>query len=217
MIGFINGSIITFLKLNSLVVTIGMTGVYKGINLVITKGKAIVGIPEDILFLGQGTFLDMPIPFIIMIFLMIVILIITQFSVFGRYIYAIGNNIDAAKILGIKVNKVRISTFTIVGALSSIAGMLMVARLGSSQPAIGDSWVMTSVAAPVIGGISLTGGVGNISGAIIGVAIIGVIENIIVLLGVSSYWQTIVSGSVVVLAVSFDSISRIISFRKNKI
>lgn len=213
LMGFINGTIITSLNLNALVVTIGMSGIYKGINLVITRGRAIVGIPSEILFLGQGRFLAMPIPFVIMLLVMGLVLVMTKRTTFGRYIYAIGDSRQAAQILGIKVKLMRVATFMITGTLAALAGMLMVARLGSSQPAIGEVWLLTSVAAPVIGGVALTGGVGSPAGALIGVAIIGVIENIIVLLGVSPYWQTVVSGSVVVIAVSIDSLSRM-TFRK---
>ncbi|MCG8481501.1 MAG: ABC transporter permease, partial [Spirochaetales bacterium] len=209
IMGGINGAIITSLNLNALVVTIGMSGVYRGINLVITRGAAIVGIPDAILFLGQGTFLGMPVPFVVMLLVVVIVVVLTNITTFGRHIYAIGNSREAARILGIRVNLTRIATFMITGTLASLAGMLMVARLGSSQPAIGEVWLLTSVAAPVIGGVALTGGVGNPIGAIVGVAIIGVIENIIVLLGVSPYWQTVVSGSVVVVAVSLDSISRL--------
>jgi ribose transport system permease protein len=214
LMGLINGTIITSLNLNALVVTIGMSGIYKGINLVITRGRAIVGIPSEILFLGQGRFLAMPIPFVIMILVMGLVLVMTKRTTFGRYIYAIGDSREAAHILGIRVKLMRVATFMITGTLASLAGMLMVARLGSSQPAIGEVWLLTSVAAPVIGGVALTGGVGSPAGALIGVAIIGVIENIIVLLGVSPYWQTVVSGSVVVIAVSIDSLSRM-TFRKS--
>ena len=98
--------------------------------------------------------------------------------------------------------------------MASLAGMLMVARLGSSQPSIGETWVLTSIAAPVIGGIATTGGIGNPAGAIVGAAIIGVIENIIVLFGVSPYWQTVVSGAIVVIAVSLDAVSRWLVRRK---
>lgn len=213
LMGLINGTIITSLNLNALVVTIGMSGIYKGINLVFTRGKAIVGIPEEILFLGQDQLLGMPVPFVVMVVVMALILIVTKYTTFGRYIYAIGDSREAARILGIKVKLIRVATFMITGTLAALAGMLMVARLGSSQPAIGEVWLLTSVAAPVIGGVALTGGVGSPIGALIGVAIIGVIENIIVLLGVSPYWQTVVSGSVVVIAVSIDSISRM-SFRR---
>lgn len=208
LLGFINGQIVTALNLNSLVVTIGMSGVYTGINLVITKGKAIIGIPTVIHFLGRGDVLGIPIPTLIMVVVLILVCILTMFTPFGRYMYAIGNSRDAAKMLGIKVNRIRVISFMLTGFLASLAGMLMVARLGSSQPSIGEVWVLTSIAAPVIGGVATTGGVGNPVGAIIGAAIIGVIENVIVLFGVSPYWQTVVSGAIVVLAVSLDALSR---------
>ncbi|NLZ45039.1 MAG: ABC transporter permease [Clostridia bacterium] len=135
--GLINGILVTGLKLNSLVVTIGMSGVYGGINLVISKGKAITGIPKEIYFLGQGKFLGVPMPFVIMLVVLIVVMILTRYTPFGRYMYAIGNSSQAAEILGIKVRLVRTVTFMIVGLLAALAGMVMVARLGSSQPSIG--------------------------------------------------------------------------------
>ena len=206
--GFINGMLVAGLRLNALVATIGMTGIYAGINLVATQGKAITGIPQSILFLGKGDIAGIPIPFLFLLAVAIIITLLALCTPFCRYIYAIGNNREAAQMLGIKVNKVRVICFMIAGLLASLAGMLMVARLGSAQPSIGNVWVMASIAAPVIGGVATTGGVGNPLGALIGAAIIAVIENIIVLLGVSPYWQTIVSGAIVVLAISFDSIHR---------
>jgi ribose transport system permease protein len=206
--GMINGIIITAFRLNALVVTIGMTGIYSGINLVVTEGRAITGIPKKILFLGQGNLGSLPMPFVFLLVVGIIITAVALVTPFGRYIYAIGNNRQAARMLGIRVNQTRVICFMISGLLASLAGMLMVARLGSAQPSIGNAWVMASIAAPVIGGVATTGGIGNPLGALIGAAIIGIIENIIVLMGVSPYWQTVVSGAIVVLAVTFDSISR---------
>lgn len=206
--GFLNGILVTGLRLHSLVLTIGMSGVYLGCNRVITQGKAITGIPESITFLGRGDIYGMPTPTVIMfVFLALVTFIVIK-TPLGRYIYAIGNNQEAAKILGIRVNLVRIIIFSFAGFLAALAGMLMVARLGTAQPSIGESWVLPPIAASVIGGVATTGGIGRPIGAIIGAMIIGVIENIIVLFGVSPYWQSMVSGIVVVLAISFDSISR---------
>jgi ribose transport system permease protein len=213
--GFINGIIIAGLNLNSMVVTIGMTGVYTGINLVLSEGKAITGIPDAIYFLGQGEIFNIPMPFVIMGVVLAIILFITKLTPFGRYMYAIGNSRQASQILGIKVNAIRVITFMIAGLLSALAGMIMVARLGSSQPSIGDSWVLSSIAAPVIGGVASTGGLGSPAGALLGAAIIGVIENIIVLFGISPYWQTVVSGTIVVGAIALDSISRMIMAKKN--
>jgi ribose transport system permease protein len=205
--GIVNGLIITRLKLNAMIVTIATQGVFAGITLVITKGRAIVGIPESIHYLGRGMIAGIPIPFVIAIAILIIVLFITQKTPFGRYIYAIGNNKEAAKILGINVDLVRTVVYAMMGFLCAIAGLLMIARLGNSQPAIGDVWVMNSIAASVIGGVALTGGVGNPLGAVLGACILSIIQNMIVLFNVNTYWQTAVSGIVVLLAISFDSVS----------
>jgi ribose transport system permease protein len=173
-----------------------------------TKGAAITNIPEEILFLGQGVVGNIPVPFIVLLIMAVVVAFITQGTKFGRYMYAIGNSREAARIVGIRVNLIRILTFMMTAFMAALAGMLMVSRMGSSQPAIGEAWLLTSVAASVIGGVSLTGGIGHPAGAILGAALIGIIENIIVIFGISPYWQTAVSGIVVVLAISIDSISR---------
>ncbi len=214
--GAINGTIITKLRLNAMVVTIGMTGVYGGINLVITKGKAVTGIPKDIYILGKGSFLGIPIPFIFTLIVLAIIIFVVKKTKTGRYIYAIGNSREAAKILGIQVDKIRVLIYSIVGMISALAGMLYVARLGSAQSSIGENWPMNSIAASVIGGVALTGGIGNPAGALIGAGIIAVIQNMIVLLGVNVYWQSAVSGFIVVIAISFSSISFIIKEKKKR-
>ena len=214
--GFINGIIITRLRLNSMVATIGMQGVYGGVNLVITKGKAVTGIPDDVQFLGKNSIGPVPIPFVICLIVLIIILFMVKKTKTGRYIYAIGNSMEAAKILGIKVDRIRVMIYSIVGLISSLAGLLYVCRLGSAQTAIGEDWPMNSIAASVICGLSLTGGVGNPAGALIGAAVITIIQNIIVLFGVNSYWQSAVSGIVVVLAISFSSISDIVRERRQR-
>lgn len=214
--GLLNGMIITRLRLNSMVATIGMQGVYGGITLVITKGKAVTGIPADIQVLGKQSLGPIPIPFIICVIVLLLILFMVKKTKTGRYIYAIGNSKEAAKILGIKVERIRVMIYSIVGLISALAGLLYVCRLGSAQTAIGEDWPMNSIAASVIGGVSLTGGVGNPVGALIGAAVITIIQNIIVLFGVNSYWQSAVSGIVVVLAISFSSISDIVRENRQK-
>ena len=212
--GLLNGLIITKLRLNSMVATIGMQGVYGGINLVLTKGKAITGIPEQIQFLGKGSLGIVPMPFIFCIIVLVLVLFLVKKTKTGRYIYAIGNSREAATILGIKVDQIRVFIYVAVGLISSLAGLLYVCRLGSAQSTLGESWPMNSIAASVIGGVSLNGGIGNPAGALIGAAIISIISNMIVLFGVNAYWQQAVSGIVVVLAISFSSIMEIIRERR---
>ena len=214
--GAINGTLITRLNLNAMVLTIGMDGVDSGITLVLTKGKAVTGIPEEIFFLGKGSLLKIPMPFVFTIIVLIVIVFLMRRTVFGRYVYAIGNSRNTAEILGIRVKRIRTAVFSIVGAVCGLAGMLMVARLGSSQPTIGANWPMNSIASSVIGGMALTGGIGNPIGALLGAAIISVIQNFIVLIGVNAYWQSVVSGVVVVAAISLDSIITILRSRPKK-
>ncbi|MDR3356154.1 MAG: ABC transporter permease [Spirochaetaceae bacterium] len=209
LLGVINGLLITKLRLNAMIVTIATQGVFAGITLVITKGRAIVGIPESIHYLGRGMIFGIPIPFVIACVFLLVMLFVTQKTPFGRYIYAIGNNREAAKILGINVDAARIAVYAIMGFFCATAGLLMIARLGNSQPAIGDVWVMNSIAASVIGGVALTGGVGNPFGAVLGACILSIIQNMIVLFNVNTYWQTAVSGIVVLIAISIDSVGGI--------
>ncbi|RID92813.1 ABC transporter permease [Gemmobacter lutimaris] len=207
-LGFLNGLLVTVLGLHSLVLTIGTAGIYGGAILVLTKGVAITGIPAGIQFLGRGDVLGVPVPFLIMLAVLAIALFLSLKTPMGRYMYAIGNNPAAARMLGIRVDRIRLLVFTLAGMLSALAGLLMVARLGTAQPSIGQTWVLAPIAAAVIGGVATTGGVGSPLGAIFGAGIIAIIENIIVLFGVSPYWQGVVSGVIVVLAISFDALSR---------
>lgn len=228
--GLINGLLVTGLGLHSLVLTIGMSGVYLAFKLGFTKGAAITGIPDTINFLGQSNLFDLlpqtlqqwvesmplmqstleaiPLPTIIMLGCLLIVAFVLAKTPFGRYMYAIGNNKAAAQILGIRVDRVRVIVFVCAGILSALAGILMVARMGTAQPSIGENWVLPSIAASVIGGVSTTGGVGGPIGAIIGSTIVNIIENIIILAGINTYWQSGVSGAVVVIAISVDAIFR---------
>ena len=138
---------------------IGMQGVYGGINLVITKGKAVTGIPADTQALGKQSIGPIPIPFIICLVVLILILFMVKKTKTGRYIYAIGNSKEAAKILGIKVDRIRVMIYSIVGFISALAGLLYVCRLGSAQTAIGEDWPIELYSCILLfGGVALTGG-----------------------------------------------------------
>jgi ribose transport system permease protein len=208
LLGCVNGLLITTFKLNSLVLTIGTQTAFAGINLVITKGRTIVGLAENVTFLGSGSLFGVPIPTLFMIGVFLIALFLTTKTVFGRQLYAIGNSREAAKIVGIKEQKVRVTAYAIAGTFSGLAGILMAFRLISAQTSIGQTWVLPSIAAPVIGGIATTGGIGSIAGALLGGAIMGVIGNIIVLGGVDVYWQQVFNGFIVVVAITIDSLSR---------
>ncbi|RLQ86851.1 ABC transporter permease [Notoacmeibacter ruber] len=206
--GAINGIIITTFNLNSLVVTIGMLSVYSGLNLFITQGRTIVGLPEEVTFLGSSRFLGLPAPLWIMLGLFVLVALLTTVTVYGRKLYAVGNSREAARIVGISAQKVRIVAYSLAGALAGTAGILMAFRLLSAQATLGQNWLLPSIAAPVIGGIATTGGIGTIWGALIGAAIMVVIGNIIVLGGVGIYLQQVVTGLIVVVAVVIDAVTR---------
>jgi ribose transport system permease protein len=206
--GMINGIIVTAFNLNSLVVTIGMLSVYSGLNLFITQGRTIVGLPPEVSFLGSASLFSLPIPLWIMFAVFILMVLLTTKTVFGRQLYAVGNSREAARIVGINERRVRVSAFAIAGALAGMAGILLCFRLLSAQAALGQSWLLPSIAAPVIGGIATTGGIGTIWGALVGSAIMVVLGNIIVLGGVGIYLQQVVTGLIVVVAVAFDAFSR---------
>lgn len=214
ILGWVNGFFITVFKLNPLVLTIGTSTAFTGLNLAITRGRTITGLPEGITFLGSGSLFGIPMPIMFMFGVFVIALFLTTKTVFGRRLYAIGNNREAAKIVGIKEHKVRITAYMISGVFSGLAGILMSFRLISAQTSIGQTWVMPSIAAAVIGGIATTGGIGSIAGALFGGAIMGVIGNIIVLGGVDAYWQQVFDGSIVVIAIIIDSLSRRVRTKK---
>ena len=209
-LGCFNGVLITKLNINSMVATIGMQGVYSGVTMVITKGQAISNLPEEVTVVGQANIGFVPLCFIIAIAVLIIIVIFMTKTKTGRYLYAMGNSSVAAKIMGIKTSRIRILAFTVCGFLASTAGMFYLSRLGSAQATIGSNWPMNSIAACVIGGIALTGGIGHPVGSLLGAAIVSVISNVIVLLGVNIYWQDAVSGIVVVVAIALPSIISIV-------
>jgi ribose transport system permease protein len=208
LFGSINGGLVTTFKLNPIVLTIGTQTAFRGLNLVITKGRTITGFPKTITVFGEGSVFNIPWPTVILFFVFIFVYFITKKTTYGRNVYAVGNSVETAKMVGIKTNRVRIISYGICGLLAGLAGILMSMRLASAQASIGEIWVLPSIAAPVIGGIATTGGIGSISGALIGGAIMGVVSNIIVLGNVNLYWQQVLNGSIVVLAIIFDSFAQ---------
>lgn len=202
--GSINGVLITKLNLNPFIVTLAMGEIFFGLIMVITQGWPISDIPGNVLFLGQGMIGPAPVPGIIMIVLGILFIYILKSTPFGRHIYAIGGNESAANIVGIRIDKVKILVYALSGTFAALAGVLMMLRLGAGQPQIGEAWLMASITAAIIGGTSLMGGQGKIIGAIIGAALMGVLANAIVLLDISAYWERVIIGVVVLIAITLD-------------
>lgn len=208
LLGFINGFIISKGNLPPFIVTLGMMGVARGLSLVLTDGIPISGLPESFTVLGNGTILGIPIPVIFLIFAAIIAAFILSKTIFGRYVYSIGSNEEAARLSGINVNTNKMMIYAICGLMSGLAGVLMTARLVSAQPSAGMGYELDAIAAVVIGGASLIGGVGTIGGTIIGAFIMGVLRNGLNLLNVSPFWQQIAIGVIIVLAVYVDQVRR---------
>ena len=208
-LGAINGIFFCSLNLTPFIVTLATSALYKGIIYVATKGIPLTGIPESVTIIGQGTLFGIiPYPAIIMVVLAVILIYMLRYTSFGRHIYAVGGNEHAAKIVGIQINKTKMAVYALTGFISALAGILMVLRLGSSQVNIGENWAMPSITAGVLGGTSMNGGSGGIGGTIVGGLLMSVISFSISLLGISSYWDQIVTGVVVLIAVAIDAIRR---------
>lgn len=208
-LGAINGIFICSLNLTPFIVTLATSALYKGIIYVATKGIPLTGIPESVTIIGQGTLFGIiPYPAIIMVILAVILIYMLRYTSFGRHIYAVGGNEHAAKIVGIQINKTKMAVYALTGFISALAGILMVLRLGSSQVNIGENWAMPSITAGVLGGTSMNGGSGGIGGTIVGGLLMSVISFSISLLGISSYWDQIVTGVVVLITVAIDAIRR---------
>lgn len=206
LLGVFNGVLVTFGSMAPFIATLATMTIFRGLTLVVTDGNPITNLGDSYMFqlFGKGYFFGIPVPAVTMIFVFIILVIILQKTTFGRHTYAIGGNEVASKISGIKVNRVKILIYGISGLMSALAGAILTSRLNSAQPTAGTSYELDAIAAVVLGGTSLTGGKGRIVGTFIGVLIIGVLNNGLNLLGVSSFYQQVVKGIVILIAVLID-------------
>ena len=207
LLGFFNGFVITRFKVPSFVATLAMLTVARGLTMLWTKGFPISGLGEQFAYMGTGWFLGVPVPVWISAIVVALAVFLSDKTKIGRYIYAIGGNENASLLSGININKVKIIVYTIAGALAAVGGLMVTSRLDSAQPNAGTGYELDSIAAVVIGGTSLSGGKGSIWGTVLGAIIIGVLNNGLVLLNVSPFWQQVVKGFVILLAVIIDKVN----------
>lgn len=203
-LGFVNGYAVTRFKVPPFVATLAMLTMARGFTMLWTKGHPITGLGESFGFLGTGWFLGIPMPVWISGLVVLIAVVLTGKTKFGRYIYAIGGNENAARLSGIPISKVKIWVYSLAGLLAAVGGVLVTARLDSAQPNAGMSYELDAIAAVVIGGTSLSGGRGTILGTVLGAVIIGVLNNGLILLDVSPFWQQVIKGIVILLAVVID-------------
>jgi ribose transport system permease protein len=205
--GWINGFAITRFLLPPFVATLGMFSIARGLTMLWTGGFPITGLGEGFGQIGTGAFLGMPMPVWIMLALTALFIVVTKRTRFGRHLYAVGGNERAARLTGLNVTRVKLAVYTLAGALAGVAGLIVTARLDSAQPNAGLGYELDSIAAVVIGGTSLAGGRGSVAGTVLGCLIIGVLNNGLFLLNVSPFWQQVIKGVVILLAVALDKMN----------
>lgn len=201
--GLINGFVVTFFRIPSFIMTLAMTTVARGLALLYTGGAPISGL-GDYKIIGQGSIGPFPISVLVLIAFVSLCWVLLNKTKFGRYIYAVGGNERAARASGINPDSIVVKAFILNGILCAVAGIVFMSRINSGQPAGGVGYEFDAITAVVVGGTSLMGGVGTITGTIIGSMIIGVINNILNLMNVSSYWQQIIKGLIIAIAVILD-------------
>jgi putative xylitol transport system permease protein len=202
--GALSGIAVARYAVPAFVATLGMLSAARGLTLIYAGGRPIPALTDGYRWMGTGDIIGIPIPIILFALVFIVSHFVLTRTRFGRHIYAVGGNPHAAKVSGLSVNRIRFCVYLISGALAGIAGMVLAARTGSALPQAGVAYELDAIAAVVIGGTSLAGGVGRVSGTVIGALLIGVMNNGLDLLGVESYYQQVIKGGLIVAAVMLD-------------
>lgn len=202
--GAINGIVAIKLNIAPIIVTLSMMLILQGVAYLITGGYPITGMPEQFVVIGQGYVGAIPIPVIIFVLFIAFGWIVMNKTYLGRYIYALGGNKEAARLAGISVERLTVFVYMFAGFAASIAALIMVGRTNASQPGAGSSYPFDCMTAACLGGISIQGGEGKISGVVVGVIILGILDNGLVLMGVNSNFQSVVKGLILLIAVAID-------------
>ncbi len=207
-IGFLNGVCINYLEIPPMITTLGMMISIRGVVYVISGGMPVYGVPESFKVLGQGSVGVIPICAIIMILIFAFGYVLLNKTVFGRRIYGIGGNAETARLSGVNVKAVISGIYCLAGFFAALAGLIMMSRVNSGQPSAGDGYEMDIITAVVLGGVSVSGGEGKIIKVIVGVIFMGVLANGMMMMNLNEYWQRVVKGIVLLLAVAVDIRSR---------
>jgi ribose transport system permease protein len=207
-LGFLNGLMVAVVKLPAFIATYGMMWVASGFAVVLLKGHVIYGFKDDFRFLGIGNPVGVPMPILIMAILWVPVYFLLRRTTFGRAVYAVGANQEAARLSGVKRDQTILLAYTLSGFLAAAAGLVYVARLNASEAGIGANMLLPTIAAVVIGGTSLFGGEGGIVGTLIGALIMTIVQNGMNLLGIESVWQGVVLGALIAVAVLMDQWAR---------
>lgn len=207
LLGILNGVIISYLKVPAFIATLGMLSIARGITYMASDARPVPGLSEDFLKIGGGNIGPIPIPVIILVIVLVICYILLYRHRYGRYVFATGGNALAARVSGIKVKKIVCSVYMISGLLAGLAGVILTSRVTSGLAQSGQNYETDAIAAAVIGGNSLAGGRGRLWGTVVGFLIIGVMNNGLDMMAVSSYWQLVIKGSIIIIAVMLDSLN----------
>ena len=207
-LGAINGTLVSLLRLNPFIVTLATWEIFAGLTLVITKGYPIRPLGESFTVFGKGEIFGIPVPVLIFIAAALFLIWMLTQTRFGRNIFAVGGNRDAAVLAGIPAWRVEFIAYGLSGMLASMAGILFASRMDGAQPSVGEGWLMGAITAAILGGTSLRGGQGSIVGTVLGALLLTVLANGTVLMNVSGFWQRVIVGAVVLLAVLVDLLRR---------
>lgn len=207
-VGALNGVFISVIGMNPFVVTLGTQTLLTGLLFVATQAQPVYGVPDWFTQFGLGRLGPIPNATIAFAVVIVVVWALLRYTRFGHYIYAVGGNKDAARLAGVPVNRVIIATYIVGGILAAVGGILLLGQTGIGQPNSATTWPLSAIAAVVVGGVPLTGGVGRVSSAVLGTLLLGVVANGLNLNGVSPYWQPAVTGFVILAAVGIDSYQR---------
>ena len=222
LIGWFNGILVTKFNVAPFIATMGSMYIFRGFAQLRSSGRTfpnLVGRPElnntGFPLVGSGTFLGVPYTIYLMVILIVVAIYIARKTPFGRHVFAVGGNENAAKLSGIQVGNVKTIVFMISGGCAAIVGLIITSELVAAHPATGNAYEMNAIAAAVLGGTSLAGGRGSIGGAVLGAFVIGILNDGMVMMGVSSFWQTVIKGVVIILAVILDQMQNRGSVKSN--
>lgn len=206
--GVLNGVLIAKLKLPDFIVTLGTLSIFRGAALIYTNGQPIYGLPQQFRDAFAGQALGIPTPVLLAVVIAAAAFFLVRFTALGEQVVAVGGNEEAARLSGINIDRVKITVYTLSGVLSSLAGFVLIARIGAAEPIGGNGFELQAIGAAVIGGASLFGGIGNPLGSLIGALTLGGLQNGLTLMNVPSFWQYVASGVVVILAVYVDRLAR---------
>jgi len=208
MAGYLHGKVVTRFGVPAFIVTLGGLTVWRGATLIVNDGAPVSGFNEAFRWWGRGDVLGVPVPVLVFLVVALVGYIALRYTRYGRQVYAVGGNPEAARLSGLSVQSVVLSVYVITGFLAGLAGFLLSARLGSAEAVAGSGYELRVIASVVIGGTSLFGGLGGVGGTIVGALLIGVLINGLVIMNVSAYYQQVVIGIIIVLAVGFDTYAK---------